>query len=206
MHGPAPEPATPLRQHLRFGRCEIQPLERRLLVEGEPVALGARAFDLLLALSAQPGTLLTKNQLIETVRPGVVVGEGNLATQISTLRKVLGGDVAASGRWPFRRARCQRRRRVSSAQWRCSSDGERQAVERAAEFDDRRCVGIGQRKAGVGGLRPLAALRRRPMQAMAAYCEAAWHAKFSGEVGLGSKLRAGCRERPRRHGPRHRQW
>ena len=29
---------------------ELRPAERRLLVRGEPVALGARAFDLLLAL------------------------------------------------------------------------------------------------------------------------------------------------------------
>ena len=78
---------------LRFGRFEIQPAERRLLVDGAPAALGARAFDLLLALAAQPGTLLTKNQLLDAVWPGLVVEENNLAAQISALRKVLGGDV-----------------------------------------------------------------------------------------------------------------
>lgn len=38
---------------LRFGaadRFELQPHERRLLVDGVPATLGARAFDLLLAL------------------------------------------------------------------------------------------------------------------------------------------------------------
>ena len=80
--------------NLRFAeRYELQPLERRLLVDGEPAALGARAFDLLLALAAQPGVLRTKNELMEAVWLGVVVEEGNLATQISALRKVLGGDV-----------------------------------------------------------------------------------------------------------------
>jgi len=78
---------------LRFGRFELQPLERRLLVDGQAAALGARAFDLLLALAAQPGTLLTKHQLLEAVWPGVVVEENNLTTQISTLRKAMGGDV-----------------------------------------------------------------------------------------------------------------
>ena len=88
--------ADPTPASLRFGpdgRFQIQPLERRLLVDGEPAALGARAFDLLLALCAQPGRLLTKHQLIDAVWPGLVVEENNLATQISALRKVLGGDV-----------------------------------------------------------------------------------------------------------------
>ncbi|MBC7380926.1 MAG: helix-turn-helix transcriptional regulator, partial [Burkholderiaceae bacterium] len=89
----------PMQATLRFGpdgRFQIQPLERRLLVDGEPVALGGRAFDLLLVLSAQPGTLLTKHQLLDAVWPGVVVEENNLAAQISALRKVLGGEVIAT--------------------------------------------------------------------------------------------------------------
>jgi len=84
---------------LRFGpdgRFELQSLERRLLVDGEPAPLGARAFDLLLELVARPGVLRTKHELIEAVWPGVVVEEGNLATQVSTLRKILGGDVIAT--------------------------------------------------------------------------------------------------------------
>jgi DNA-binding winged helix-turn-helix (wHTH) protein len=78
------------------GRFELQPVERRLLVDGEPAALGSRAFDLLLVLIEQPGTLLTKNQLLDRVWPGLVVEENNLATQISALRKVLGGEVIAT--------------------------------------------------------------------------------------------------------------
>ncbi len=82
---------------LRFaGRFELQPVERRLLVDGEPANLGSRAFDLLLVLIEQPGTLLTKNQLLDRVWPGLVVEENNLAAQISALRKVLGGEVIAT--------------------------------------------------------------------------------------------------------------
>jgi len=83
----------------RFGpddRYELQPLQRQLLVDGKPAALGARAFDLLLALAAQPGALRSKHELIEAVWPDVVVEEGNLATQISALRKVLGGEIIAT--------------------------------------------------------------------------------------------------------------
>ena len=35
----------------RFGNAELLPIERRLLVDGQPVTLGARAFDCLLYTS-----------------------------------------------------------------------------------------------------------------------------------------------------------
>ena len=93
--GERPAPASS--DSLRFaGRYELQPVERRLLVDGQPAALGARAFDLLLVLAEQPGALLTKNQLLDRVWPGLVVEENNLAAQISTLRKVLGGELIAT--------------------------------------------------------------------------------------------------------------
>jgi predicted ATPase/DNA-binding winged helix-turn-helix (wHTH) protein len=86
-------------QSLRFGpagRFELQVRERRLLADGVPATLGARAFDLLLALAGRPGQLLTKHALMDEVWPGVVVEENNLAAQISALRKVLGGDLIAT--------------------------------------------------------------------------------------------------------------
>lgn len=78
---------------LRFGRFEIQPHERRLLVDGASAPLGARAFDLLLAMAARAGQLMTKSELLDAVWPGLVVEEANLAVQVSSLRKVLGGEV-----------------------------------------------------------------------------------------------------------------
>ncbi|MGE5118102.1 MAG: ATP-binding protein, partial [Betaproteobacteria bacterium] len=81
---------------LRFGRFELQPSERRLLVDGEPVALGARAFDVLLALAERPGRLVAKRALMDIVWPGLVVQENNLAAQVSALRKVIGEAVIAT--------------------------------------------------------------------------------------------------------------
>lgn len=92
---PTPLPAAPL----RFGpsqRFELQPAERRLLVDGQPAALGRRAFDLLLALAERPDRLLTKNELLERVWPGLVVEEANLQMQVSNLRKILGGESIAT--------------------------------------------------------------------------------------------------------------
>jgi predicted ATPase/DNA-binding winged helix-turn-helix (wHTH) protein len=84
---------------MHFGpgqRFVLEPMQRRLLVDGEPAALGARAFDLLLVLASQPGRLLSKHALLDAVWPGLVVEENNLPAQISALRKVLGGDIIAT--------------------------------------------------------------------------------------------------------------
>lgn len=81
---------------IRFGRFELQPQERRLLADGEPVPLGGRALDVLALLAARPGSLVTKNELLDQVWRGLVVEEGNLAVQVSGLRKVVGGDVIAT--------------------------------------------------------------------------------------------------------------
>ena len=81
---------------LRFGPFELQRHERRLLVDGRVAALGARAFDVLVALAEQPGHLVDKATLMERVWPGLVVQENNLAAQVSALRKLLGDGVIAT--------------------------------------------------------------------------------------------------------------
>jgi len=80
----------------RFGRFELRPQQRLLLADGVPVALGARAFDLLEAFVDRPGALITKDDLLATVWRGVVVEENNLQVQVSTLRKILGSDALAT--------------------------------------------------------------------------------------------------------------
>jgi predicted ATPase/DNA-binding winged helix-turn-helix (wHTH) protein len=81
---------------LFFGHFEIRPRERQLLVRGRVATLGARAFDLLLALASRPGSLVTKNDLLDLVWPNLVVEENNLQVQISALRKLLGPEVVAT--------------------------------------------------------------------------------------------------------------
>ena len=79
----------------RFGTVEVRPGERQLLVQGRPAAVGARAFDLLLALIEHRDRVVTKDELLEQVWPGLVVEENNLQVQVSTLRKILGpGSVS----------------------------------------------------------------------------------------------------------------
>ena len=80
----------------RFGIFELLPSERRLLTGGEPVVLGPRAFDLLVALVERAGRLVTKEELLDRVWPQLVVEENNLQVQISALRKILTGAMESS--------------------------------------------------------------------------------------------------------------
>ena len=77
----------------RFNRFEVCPQRRQLLVDGQPLAVGARAFDVLLALIEKRGQLVTKSELFDAVWPGRVVEDNNLVVQVGTLRKLLGPEV-----------------------------------------------------------------------------------------------------------------
>ena len=75
---------------LEFGRFRVLLRQRQLLFEAVPIELGTRAFDLLLVLLEADGALVTKDELLSRVWPGIVVSEENLKVQISALRKALG--------------------------------------------------------------------------------------------------------------------
>jgi DNA-binding winged helix-turn-helix (wHTH) protein len=77
---------------VEFGRFHLLLRRQQLLADGLPVELGTRAFDLLLALLEADGSLVTKEELMSRVWPGIVVSEENLKVQVSALRKVLGTD------------------------------------------------------------------------------------------------------------------
>ena len=80
----------------RFGRFELRPATRQLLVDDHPAPLGARAFDVLLALIERRERLVTKEELLDLAWPGLVVEENNLQVQVSALRKILGNGVIAT--------------------------------------------------------------------------------------------------------------
>ena len=80
---------------LRFGRFWFEPAQRRLWREGAVVRLGSRALDILAALVAARGEVVSKEDLMARVWPGHVVEENNLQVQVSTLRKAL--DDGAGG-------------------------------------------------------------------------------------------------------------
>ena len=80
----------------KFGRFELRPDTRQLLVDDQPAPLGTRAFDILRALIERRERLVTKEELLDLAWPGLVVEENNLQVQVSTLRKILGTDAIAT--------------------------------------------------------------------------------------------------------------
>jgi len=70
--------------------------QRQLLIDGERVRVGSRAFDILLRLIEESGGVVTKNELMAAVWPGVVVDDNNLAVHVSALRRLLGTGAIAT--------------------------------------------------------------------------------------------------------------
>ena len=81
---------SPARRAILFGPFRLLPAQRLLLHAGEPVRLGSRALDALIALLDRPGELVTKDELISRVWPDTHVDEGNLKVQVAALRRMLG--------------------------------------------------------------------------------------------------------------------
>jgi len=77
---------------ITFGDFRLVPRQRLLLDNEAPVRLGSRAFDILIALVERPGELVSKEELLALVWPGIHVVEGNLKFQVSALRRSLGDE------------------------------------------------------------------------------------------------------------------
>src|ERR1700751_5105029 len=75
---------------LSFGPFSLFAAERLLKKGDEPIPLGDRALDILIALAERPGEVVTRKDLISTVWPDLTVEEANLRFQMAALRKALG--------------------------------------------------------------------------------------------------------------------
>jgi predicted ATPase/DNA-binding winged helix-turn-helix (wHTH) protein len=80
----------------RFLAAELHPPQRVLRVDGRDCQVGARAFDLLLALIERRDRVVAKGELLDVVWPRMVVEENNLAVHVSSLRKLLGPHAIAT--------------------------------------------------------------------------------------------------------------
>ena len=86
-------PAAPARH---FGELTINVASREVRIDEEPVLLTRTEFDLLEALSARPGIVLSRRQLLEAIRDEAWVGNDHLIdVHIGHLRRKLGDDAAA---------------------------------------------------------------------------------------------------------------
>lgn len=79
-----------------FGEHRLEPARQRLLAGDQPLKLGGRAFDLLVALAERAGRTVPKDELLDLVWPNLVVEENNLQVQVVALRKLLGNEAIAT--------------------------------------------------------------------------------------------------------------
>lgn len=79
-----------------FGPLRLNPAERLLERDGQPISLTPKVFDTLRVLVEHAGYLVEKDDLMRLVWPDATVEEANLAQNISVLRKTLG--TAPDGR------------------------------------------------------------------------------------------------------------
>src|ERR1700691_1565954 len=110
---------------LSFGPFNLFAAERLLKKAEEPIALGGRAIDLLIALVEQAGEIVAQRELISRVWPDVTVEDANLRFHIAALRKALGdgrdgsryvSNVVGRGYCFVARFTCSSKRAVSASE------------------------------------------------------------------------------------------
>jgi pimeloyl-ACP methyl ester carboxylesterase len=77
---------------LSFAEFRLDPVSGHLYRRNQPVALAPKAFALLQFLAGQAGRLVSKDELLGAVWPGVFVGDAVLKGTIRELRKALQDD------------------------------------------------------------------------------------------------------------------
>ncbi len=83
----------------RFEGFEIDPANRVFGLGGKPIALPARAFDLLLYMACNTERLLTKEELMKAVWGDTIVEEGNLTQNVFLLRKALSAHPSTENKF-----------------------------------------------------------------------------------------------------------
>ena len=86
------DPASEPPASVAFGPFRVLPHRRELLADGQPIKLGGRAFDVLMALIEARGAVVGKDALMRRVWPNRIVEENSLQAQISALRAAFGAE------------------------------------------------------------------------------------------------------------------
>lgn len=81
----------------RFAGFELEPRERRLQGQGEPLTLAPKAFDVLVMLVERAGHVVGHDEMMATLWPRSFVTDASLAKQVWAVRKVLGDDAGRHG-------------------------------------------------------------------------------------------------------------
>src|SRR5947209_13795374 len=77
---------------LRVGKWCVDPASGRISRDGETVRLEERSMRLLLCLAARPGEVVSIDDLLQQVWPGVTVSQDSVYQAVATLRRQLRDD------------------------------------------------------------------------------------------------------------------
>lgn len=76
-----------------FGRCEVRPATREVLVDGQPQAVPNKVFDLIEFLVLQRHRAVSKQELIDEVWQGAILTDSVLARTVMLARRVIRDDA-----------------------------------------------------------------------------------------------------------------
>ncbi|RQS12394.1 AAA family ATPase [Burkholderia sp. Bp9002] len=75
---------------IQIGTLSVDFAQRDIRRQGMPLRIGARAFDILEVLHRALGRVVSKDDIMDAVWPGVIVEENCLQVHVAALRKLLG--------------------------------------------------------------------------------------------------------------------
>jgi len=95
MQSPPPSTPSPDQPTLKVGPWNVEPSLNQLSAAGKTVKLESKPMSVLVYLAERPGQVVSREELLAAVWPGVVVGDDSLTQVVIKLRKAL-GDVPES--------------------------------------------------------------------------------------------------------------
>jgi len=113
------------RRRWKFADAEFDEASWALRVDGQVVPLEGKPLEVLHELLLRAGEVVTKDEILDAVWPGLNVVEGSLPTAISKLRKALGGrqdniiETVPRVGSAFHRCGADRRAEARPSPWRC---------------------------------------------------------------------------------------
>ena len=79
-----------------LGVFRLDPTRRLLRRDNQAIELKPKALDILCVLAGARGAVVTKDELMSQVWPGLVVEDNNIQVHVSALRKVLAKDESGT--------------------------------------------------------------------------------------------------------------
>jgi DNA-binding winged helix-turn-helix (wHTH) protein len=77
---------------IQIGLLQVSLDDRTILVHGESLRIGSRAFDILELLIQANGALVSKDETMKSVWPDSIVEENNVHVHVAALRKALADE------------------------------------------------------------------------------------------------------------------